>query len=68
MRWERLTLAGGDLSFEHPSAWRPSYYQRVSNVSVPLVYLSNEVLHDPCTEAGCGQPIDDLSPGGVLVS
>ena len=59
------------LSFTHPSTWK-AYPAKGEFHFNPLVYLSTQAVHDPCTTTGnttsCGFPVDELAPGGVLVS
>ena len=60
------------LGFSHPAAWK-AYASRPSGLHFnPLVYLSTQPVHDPCSTQGktttCGFPVDRLKPGGVLVS
>jgi hypothetical protein len=59
------------LSFTHPAAWR-AYSLRAQALHFnPLVYLSTQPVHAPCTTRGnettCGLPVKQLEPGGVLV-
>lgn len=66
------TFDSGGVSFSFPGSWTPYRYEWLSTVRSVIVYLSNEALHDPCEPSGssttCGQPIDRLGAGGVLVS
>jgi hypothetical protein len=60
------------LTFAHPVAWNPYVSKAAATPHVnPLLYLSSQRLHDPCTRAVsssvCGWPIDELRPGGVLM-
>jgi len=60
------------VSFSHPAAWK-AYAPRPSGLHFnPLVYLSTQPVHDPCSTEGktttCRFPVDRLKPGGVLVS
>ena len=60
------------LTFDHPSTWRAhDFGSPPSTMSVSLVDLSTEALHQPCVETPnslrCGYPISSLHPGGVLV-
>ena len=60
------------LSFSHPAAWK-AYASRPGGLHFnPLVYLSAQPVHEPCSTKGktttCGFPVDRLEPGGVLVS
>lgn len=68
------TYSGQGLSFNHPVAWK-AYTPVLPSVVLhfnPLVYLSAQSVHAPCTTKGsttsCGFPIDHLEPGGVLVT
>jgi hypothetical protein len=59
------------LSFTHPAEWK-AYSPQVHELHFnPLVYLSTQPMHDPCTTSGnttsCGFPVKQLEPGGVLV-
>jgi hypothetical protein len=64
------------VTFEHPRAWTEVRYTRSTSFTDLVTYLSNVKLHDPCattrspTEVTttCGDPVDALPPGGVLVS
>jgi len=60
------------LSFTHPAAWKASTPPAQEIHFNPLVYLSTQPVHDPCTTSGnettCGFPVTQLEPGGVLVS
>lgn len=60
------------LSFTHPAAWKTSTPRSGGLHFNPLVYLSTQPVHDPCTTTGndttCGFPVSQLQPGGVLVS
>jgi hypothetical protein len=65
------TFQGGGVSFRFPASWTPYRYEYLSTIRSVIVYLSNETLHDPCQPSGgstCGQPIDRLGAGGVLVT
>ncbi len=68
------TYTGSGLSFSYPVAWR-AYTPVLPTVALhfnPLVYLSTQPVHAPCSTKGnttaCGFPIDHLQPGGVLVT
>ena len=60
------------LSFTHPAAWKASSPRTQALHFNPLVYLSTQPVHAPCTTTGsetaCGFPLKHLEPGGVLVS
>jgi hypothetical protein len=67
------TFSNGGVSFSFPASWTLYRYQwPPSTLRTIIAYLSNEVLHDPCQPSGssttCGQPIDRLGAGGVLVT
>lgn len=67
------TFSSGGVSFSFPGSWTPYRYEwPPSTLRSVFAYLSNEALHDPCQPIGssttCGQPIDRLGPGGVLVT
>jgi hypothetical protein len=59
-------------SFSYPSAWHLSTYDVEWSMGQAVAYLSNQPLHDPCSQTGqlrtCGSPLNRLGPGGVLVS
>jgi hypothetical protein len=63
---------GSGLSFSYPAEWTASKpILPVQDLHFhPLVYLSTQAVHAPCTtngnETSCGLPIDSLQPGGVL--
>lgn len=68
------TYTGAGISFSHPAAWS-AYKPALPTVALhfnPLVYLSTQPVHAPCSTKGntttCGFPIDHLRPGGVLVT
>lgn len=59
------------LSFSHPAAWKAYTFPATGELHFhPLVYLSNQPAHDPCSTEGnmtsCGFPVKRLAPGGVL--
>jgi hypothetical protein len=61
------------LSFSHPAAWKAYPFHWAGGLHFrPLVYLSTQQLHDPCSTKGnttsCGFPVGQLRPGGVLVT
>lgn len=61
------------LSFSHPSAWKAYPFRWAGELHFrPLVYLSTQPVHDPCSTQGstttCGFPVGKLQPGGVLVT
>lgn len=67
------TYTGAGLSFSHPTTWK-AYTPIQPTVALhfdPLVYLSTQPVHAPCSTQGnttsCGFPIDHLRPGDVLI-
>ena len=61
------------LSFSHPAAWKAYPFRWDGGLHFqPLVYLSTQAVHDPCSMQGntlsCGFPVGQLEPGGVLVT
>ena len=61
------------LSFTHPAAWKAYPFHWAGGLHFqPLVYLSTQPVHDPCSTQGnttsCGLPVGQLPPGGVLVT
>lgn len=61
------------LSFTHPAAWKEYPFRWDGGLHFrPLVYLSTQPVHDPCSMQGnalsCGFPVGRLRPGGVLVT
>lgn len=63
--------SGSGLSFSYPAAWT-AYAGKPAGLHFnPLVYLSTQPVHDPCSTHGkettCGFPVSHLQPGGVLV-
>jgi hypothetical protein len=69
-----VTYTGSGLDFSYPATWTVSRPVRptVALHFNPLVYLSTQPVHAPCSTKGattsCGFPIDHLQPGGVLVT
>ena len=76
-----LTSYGSDLyglHFEHPATWRAQEFPIVGHAAFggPLVFLSTEDLHDPCTvtsdsggqQIACDAPLDQLPDGAVLAT
>lgn len=66
-----VTYSSPDLSFSHPAAWKAYPYTGAGEFHFhPLVYLSTQAIHDPCSTQGdmtsCGFPVKRLAPGGVL--
>ena len=65
---------GSGLSFSYPAAWT-AYKPVLPTVALhfnPVVYLSTQPVHAPCSTEGnrttCGLPVDQLHPGGVLIT
>jgi hypothetical protein len=61
------------LSFTHPAAWKAYPFHWAGGLHFqPLVYLSTQPVHDPCSTQGnttsCGFPVGQLQPGGVLLT
>ena len=61
------------LSFSHPAAWKAYPFRWAGELHFrPLVYLSTQPVHDPCSTQGnttsCGFPVEQLQQGGVLVT
>jgi hypothetical protein len=59
------------LSFSHPAAWKAYTFPDTGELHFhPLVYLTNQPAHDPCSTQGdttsCGFPVKRLVPHGVL--
>jgi hypothetical protein len=67
-----VEYTSSSLSFTHPAAWKAYPFQWAGGLHFrPLVYLSTQPVHDPCSTQGntttCGFPVQSLEPGGVLV-
>jgi hypothetical protein len=71
------TFRKDGVRLRYPATWRAySYSNDYSSFSTTIVYLSNVRVHDPCvthttpqaTTTRCGQPVNHLAPGSVLVS
>jgi hypothetical protein len=65
------SYSGSYVSFSYPAGWKSLRFQRPLELhSFPLVYLSTQAIHSPCTTQGsrttCGWPLKHLQPGGVL--
>jgi hypothetical protein len=63
--------AGPYVSFNYPAGWKALRFRRPLELhSFPLVYLSTQSIHSPCSTQGnvttCGWPVKRLRPGGVL--
>jgi hypothetical protein len=68
-----VTYSNSVLSFTHPAAWVAYPFVWAGELHFrPLLYLSTQPLHDPCSTRGnttaCGFPVRRLQPGGVLVT
>ena len=68
-----VKYASSFLSFTHPATWKAYPFQWSGGLHFrPLVYLSTQPVHDPCSTQGntttCGFPVQSLQPGGVLVT
>jgi hypothetical protein len=65
------SYSGSYVSFSYPAGWKALRFQRPLELhSFPLVYLSTQAIHSPCSTHGnettCGWPLKRLRPGGVL--
>ncbi len=65
------SYSGLYVSFSYPAGWKALRFRRPLELhSFPLVYLSTQAIHSPCTTQGsqttCGWPLEHLQPGGVL--
>jgi hypothetical protein len=63
--------SGPYVTFNYPPAWKALRFRRPLELhSFPLVYLSTQAIHSPCSTRGnettCGWPVKSLKPGGVL--
>jgi len=70
---ELVTYSNSLLSFSHPAAWKAYPFRWAGELHYrPMVYLSTQPLQDPCSTKGnttsCGFPVEQLEPGGVLVT
>jgi hypothetical protein len=68
-----VRYSDSSLSFSHPAAWKAYPFRWDGGLHFrPLVYLSTQPVHDPCSMQGntlsCGFPVGRLGPGGVLVT
>jgi hypothetical protein len=68
-----VEYTSASLSFAHPAAWKAYPFRWAGELHFrPLVYLSTQPLHDPCSTKGnttsCGFPLRQLLPGGVLIT
>jgi len=67
-----VTYSNALLSFDHPAAWKAHPFRWAGELHYrPMVYLSTQPLHDPCSTKGnttsCGFPVERLKRSGVLV-
>jgi hypothetical protein len=70
-----VSFSAMGLSFRYPATWHAGTWNDVSSFTAPIVYLSTGQQYDPCTvttspgekTVTCGDPMDTLAPGGVLV-
>lgn len=64
------TYTSVPLSFSYPATWQIQAWQEPTHSFVPLVGVSTQPLHDPCsitpTVIRCGFPLERLNPGGIL--
>ena len=70
---ELVTNSNSLLSFSHPAAWKAYPFRWAGELHYrPMVYLSTQPVQDPCSTKGnatsCGFPLQQLEPGGVLVT
>jgi hypothetical protein len=68
-----VTYSNSLLSFSHPAAWKAYPFRWAGELHFrPMVYLSTQPVQDPCSNKGsttlCGFPVNELEPGGVLVT
>lgn len=68
-----VKYSSSSVTFMHPVAWKAYPFRWPGELHFrPLVYLSNQPVHDPCSTQGnttsCGFPVQTLEPGGVLVT
>jgi hypothetical protein len=66
-----VKYTSAELSFRHSAEWKAYPFRWAGELHFhPLVYLSTQPVHDPCTTHGnettCGFPVRQLQPGGVL--
>ncbi len=61
----------GALTFSYPRGWYKTGANDVSNITNLVVAVSNQPLHDPCTQSSgsltCGDALDALEAGAVEV-
>jgi hypothetical protein len=65
--------ANGFLVFRHPAAWKAYPFRWSGELHFrPMVYLSTQPVHDPCTTTGnttmCNWSVKHLHPDGVLIA
>ena len=65
--------ANSFLVFRHPAAWKAYPFRWSGELHFqPMVYLSTQPVHDPCTTNGnatmCSWPVRRLQPDGVLIA
>jgi hypothetical protein len=63
--------SGQYVRFDYPVGWSALRFRRPLELhSFPLVYLSTQAIHSPCSTSGnettCGWPVERLQPGGIL--
>lgn len=68
-----VQFSSSSLSFTHPATWQAYPFHWAGELHFqPLVYLSTQPVHDPCSTQGgttsCGFPVGQLQPGGVLLT
>ena len=69
----RVKYSNSVLSFSHPASWKEYPFRWAGELHFrPMVYLSTQPVHDPCSKKGnttsCALPVGELEPGGVLVT
>src|SRR3954454_9790131 len=68
-----VTYSNSLLSFSHPAEWKAYPFRWAGELHFrPMVYLSTQAVQDPCSTkadtTSCGFPVQQLEPGGVLVT
>jgi len=68
-----VSYSSSFLSFSHPASWKEYPFRWAGELHFrPMVYLSTQPVHDPCSTTGnttsCRFPVGRLQPGGVLVT
>jgi hypothetical protein len=66
-----MNYSSSYVTFDYPAGWKALRFRRPLELhSFPLVYLSTQAIHSPCSTKGnattCGWPLERLRPGGVL--